>query len=344
MKRSFMNRIRSVTFGVAACALALPSSSAAQADRIPAGGQGEHVKVIGFSALGGRYGAFKMALNRAANGRWYLYMGHSFDLGWSILDVTDPANPKLAKFIPFEGPKDWITSQVTVHDNLMITSLDRRKPADGPDMIFWDISDPVNPKEITRWGSGTRGAHRNSYPGGKYAYLSTSYPSFRNKILVILDVSDPAHPKEVGKWWQPGQKDGEAATGSVSGFHGPANISPDGKMLTTGYMPDVINLDISDPAEPKLIGKLQITPPFASVGAQSLHTTLPLWDRKLIYVSSEASAERCRDNGMNFAGMIDNSDPKKPRLISIRLWRPSLKIQLKLCWSIFYPLKRRWSD
>jgi hypothetical protein len=136
MKRGFMNKMRGFTLGAAACAVVLMSSSAVRGDAIPAGGQGEHVKVIGFSALGGRYGAFKMALNHAVNGRWYLYMGHSFDLGWSILDVTDPANPKLVKFIPFDGPKDWITSQVTVHDNLMITSLDRRKPADGPDMIF----------------------------------------------------------------------------------------------------------------------------------------------------------------------------------------------------------------
>ena len=317
MKQRSINRIHGFILSIAACVFLFVSSSSVRADPIPSGGQSEHVKVIGFSGLGGRYGAFKMALNRAASGRWYLYMGHSFDLGWSILDITNPANPKLVKFIPFDGPKDWITSQVTVHDNLMITSLDRRNPAEGPDVIFWDISDPVNPKEITRWGTGTRGAHRNSYPGGKYAYLSTSYPGFRNKILVIVDVSDPAHPKEVGKWWQPGQKEGEATSGPINGFHGPANISPDGKMLTTGYMPDVINLDISDPSQPKLIGKLQMTPPFASVGAQSLHTTLPLWDRKLVYVSSEAMDERCRDNGMNFAGLIDNSDPTKPRLISI---------------------------
>jgi hypothetical protein len=276
MKQVLMNWMRGFTLGVAAWALALMSSGSVRADAIPDGGQGEHVEVIGFSALGGRYGAFKMALNQPVSGRWYLYMGHSFDLAWSILGVTDPANPKLVKFIPFDGPKDWITSQVTVHDNLMITSLDRSKPADGPDMIFWDISDPVNPKEITRWASGATGAHRNSYPGGKYAYLSTSYPGFKNKILVILDVSGPAHPKEVGKWWQPGQKDGEPATEPVGGFHGLANISPDGRMLTTGYMPDVVNIDISDPTQPKLIGKLQITPPFASVGSQSLHTTLPL--------------------------------------------------------------------
>jgi len=302
--------------GAAAIALAL-ASGPAKADAIPKGGQAENMKVVGFSGLDGRYGAFKMALNHPSNGRWYLYMGHSFNLGWSILDVTDAANPKLVKFIPFNGPKDWITSQVTVNDNLMITSLDRRQPADGPDIILWDISDPENPRELSRWGNGTTGAHRNSYPGGKYAYLSTSYPGFKNKILVILDVSDPVHPKEVGKWWQPGQKDGEPVSGPVSGFHGPANISPDGKMLTTGYMPDMINLDISDPTQPKLIGKLHITEPFASVGAQSTHTTLPLWDRKLVYISSEAMDERCRDFGMNFAGMIDNSNPAKPQLISI---------------------------
>ena len=134
---------------------------------------------------------------------------------------------------------------------------------------------------------------------------------------MILDVSDPAHPKEVGKWWQPGQKDGEPASPYPEGFHGPVNVSPDGKMASFGYTPDVVNLDISDPSNPKLIGKLHITEPFASVGMQSVHTVLPLWDRKLLYVSSEAQKERCQDNGLNFAGMIDNADPAKPRLISI---------------------------
>ena len=33
---------------------------------------------------------------------------------------------------------------------------------------------------------------------------------------------------------------------------------------------------------------------------------LPFWDRKLLYVSSEAHDENCADTGMNFAGMVDN--------------------------------------
>jgi hypothetical protein len=88
-------------------------------------------------------------------------------------------------------------------------------------------------------------------------------------------------------------------------------------MASFGYTPDVVNLDISDPTNPKLIGKIHITEPFASVGMQSVHTVLPLWDRKLLYVSSEAQKEKCEDDGMNFAGMIDNSNPAKPRLISV---------------------------
>jgi hypothetical protein len=45
---------------------------------------------------------------------------------------------------------------------------------------------------------------------------------------------------------------------------------------------------------------------------QSLHSFLPLWDRQLLEVNSEASAERCKE-GLNFAGLVDNSDPRKPR-------------------------------
>ena len=305
-----------------ACALAFSviAAGGALADPFPPGGQAQNVEQVGFSALDGRYGGFKIAIRHTANDKWYLYTGHSFNQGWSIVDITDPANPRFVKFIPYvTDDKHILTAQVTLHDNLMITSLNTFEPQADPKpaILLWDISDPENPKQVGSWQGGATGAHRNSYPGGKYAYLSTSYPGFKLHIMVILDVSDPAHPKEVGKWWQPGQKDGEPPSPYPEGFHGPVNVSPDGKMASFGYTPDVVNLDISDPTNPKLIGKVHMTDPFASVGMQSVHTVLPLSDRKLLYVSSEAQKERCQDNGMNFAGMIDNSNPAKPRLISI---------------------------
>ena len=310
------------SIGFTALALLVAIALPVAADPLPSGWQASNMELVGFSGLGGHSAAFKLSIKQA-NGRWYLFTGHSFEPGWSIIDVTDPKDPKYVKFMP--GPKGTLTSQITLHDNLMLTGLG---PAEGTEadstpaadnaVLLWDISDPVNPKQLSGWKAGTRGTHRNSYPGGKYAYLAANMPGYRGRILVILDVSDPKNPKEAGRWWMPGQKQGETAVGKPSpGFHGPANISPDGKMATLGYAPAIINLDISDIEHPKLIGQLTMNPPFPDVGAQSEHTVLPLWDRKILFASSEASASGCETEALHYAALIDNKDMSKPRLMSL---------------------------
>src|SRR5271168_1337914 len=110
-----------------ACALALSVAVAgsvvshAAADPFPLGGQAQNVEQVGFSSLDGRYGGFKIAIKHTANDKWYLYTGHSFNQGWSIVDITDPANPRFVKFIPYvTDDKHILTAQVTLHDNLMI--------------------------------------------------------------------------------------------------------------------------------------------------------------------------------------------------------------------------------
>jgi hypothetical protein len=318
-----IDRIRRSIAALGALVGALCLTAPAFADPIPPGWVASNLQLVGFSGLGGHSAAFKLAITHAKNGHWYIFMGHSFEAGWSILDVTDPKNPRYVRFMP--GPTGNVTSQVSLHGNLLITGLDelRGSPLARPvenNVILWDISDPENPKEISRWKGGSGGSHRNSYPGGKYAYLATTMPGFQGRILVILDVSDPAHPVEAGRWWQPGQKDGEPLppSGKIpAGLHGPANVSPDGKMISVAFYPEILNLDISDIAHPKRIGGLTMTPPFADNGAQSEHTVLPFWDRKLLYVSSEASASGCDTEPLNYAGFVDNKDPSKPRLISI---------------------------
>ncbi|MBV8537498.1 MAG: hypothetical protein JO128_18000, partial [Alphaproteobacteria bacterium] len=97
---SSLSRVLKTLVAPAALGLALLGAGAAWADPFPAGWQAEHVKPVGFSGLGGRYGAFKIAIKHAANGKWYLFTGHTFDQGWSIVDITDPANPRYVKFIP----------------------------------------------------------------------------------------------------------------------------------------------------------------------------------------------------------------------------------------------------
>ena len=301
---------------------ALCLTAPAFADPIPPGWEASHLDLVGFSGLGGHSAAFKLTITHAKNGHWYMFLGHSFEPGWSILDVTDPRNPRYVRFIP--GPVGFVTAQVTLHGNLLLTGVDHLQtntsgaPVENA-VILWDISDPENPKRLSVWKGGPNGSHRNQYPGGKYAYLATTVPGFPVAFWSSSTSAIRGIRSKPAAGGSPGQKDGETPVGGkkISSLHGPANASPDGKMVSVAYYPDIVNLDISDIAHPKLIGSLTMTPPFADNGAQSEHTVLPFWDRKLLYVSSEASASGCDTEPMNYAGFVDNSNPAKPRLISI---------------------------
>jgi len=248
-----MKYLRCAAAGGAVAIAAAGLAARSYADSIPPGWEANNMEPIGYSALDNRKGAFKMAIKKV-NGHWYLYMGHLWHYGWSIVDVTDPKDPKFVKTVP--GPGNTWTIQMTLHDNIMVTALEKSSLAWGADpnkpndegVLIWDISDPINPRQLSHWKTGATGTHRNSYPGGKYAYLSAGAPGFSANILVILDISDPARPREAGRWWMPGQKAGEPKGEGPEGFHGPASISPDGKMAVMAYSPAAVNLDISDVA------------------------------------------------------------------------------------------------
>src|SRR5262245_41761356 len=95
-----------MSFRCGVLALAVGTSALAWracADPIPPGWEASHMEPVGYTDLGGRKGGFKMALKKA-NGRWYMYLGHLWHYGWSIVDVTDPRDPKYVKFVP--GPEN----------------------------------------------------------------------------------------------------------------------------------------------------------------------------------------------------------------------------------------------
>lgn len=326
--RLFSTFVRPLQTGLwIAIAIALFAwQTAASADPIPAGSAMSRLKAIGYSDLQGRGGAFKLAIRRVGE-RWYLYMGHLWHSGWTILDVTNPNDPKFVKFIA--GPENTWTIQMEFHDNIMVTALARKAPVWGGDagkpfeegLLIWDISDPVNWKQLSHWKTGSTGVHRVGYPGGKYANLAARVAGYRGQILVFLDISDPANPKEAGRWWMPGQKEGEEPARSDISFHGPAIISEDGKTAYLGYGPAVVILDISDIASPKPVGQLNLSPPFGGLVA---HDVLPIPGRNMLYVHGEATGGGDEPNGalacsspLTISAMIDIKDPKKPRLVSV---------------------------
>lgn len=322
----------------------------AKADPIPAGSFSKNVEAVGYTDLDGMPG-YKLAIKEHKE-KWYIYTGLRTG-GWLIVDVTDPTNPKVVKRLP--GPLNTNTSQVSLHGDLLITAVEKTINPDwdySPDnplahmedvsaylpprdtsrpyeegVYLWDVSNPESPKSFSHWkagGTGTSEQHRGSYPGGRYAFLCSEKPGYRGKILIILDVSDRRQPKEVGIWSNPEQKlpAGSPEIDADEGCHGPPMLSPDGKMITEAYAPNLINLDISDITQPKLIGSLQFAPPFVAAhgkqpGARSLHSALPLWDKGYVLVSSEASNFYCGEEGADFLALVNNKDPKYPQLMSI---------------------------
>jgi hypothetical protein len=177
----------------------------------------------------------------------------------------------------------------------------------------WDAHDPVHPELLGAWRTGTLdGVHRNHYTGGRYLHVAGAKAGFEGNIYLVVDVSDPRNPVEVGSWHLPEQVAG-AGDGTWYSLHGPAYVEGDRAYLGYGAAGLVI-LDVSEPTQPRLVSRLEFGAAFSSMIA--LHTAIPLLDRGLVIVNTEAIAER-QQEPYNFAGIVDISDETTPRLISL---------------------------
>jgi hypothetical protein len=298
-----------------------------------------NVEAVGYSDLDGRP-AFKLTI-RQDRGRWYLYTGHFWHRGWSVIDVTDPTKAEVVNFI--EGPRNTFTGQVDLHGETMITSLEQgltNAPwgfVEGPfeeGVIIWDLSDAIRPKRVGFYRTGARGTHRNTYAGGRYMHLAAAASGFDGYNYVIVDIADRANPREVGRWSVPGQQWEPGATrgGRFSearqremhdaGFygidgnhvfnHGPPIVQ--GSVVWLPYSAaGVIALDISDVTRPRQVGRLGFTPPFHSFLA--VHGVLPVPERGIAFVNSEDTSYG--KGPAHFAGIIDTTDPTNPFLLSL---------------------------
>lgn len=274
--------------------------------------------MVSYSEVDGRP-PFKLAIQER-DGRWLLYMGHLWDRGWTIMDVTHPSRPRVLNFIP--GPPNTWTIQMEIEDGKMITALERIAPGWGGDpeqpndegVLIWSLDDPVNPKLLGQFRTGGTGTHRDGYFGGKYVHLAAGMPGYSGNIYVIIDISDPSNPTEAGRWWVPGQctSCGETPQPSVS-LHGPPYVEGNLAYVPYGAAGMVI-LDISDVAHPQRIGQLPFTPPF--LGNIGVHSIVTIPDRNLAVLNSESIAEDCNE-ALNHASIADISDPTRPLLLSV---------------------------
>jgi hypothetical protein len=264
---------------------------------------------------------FKLALT-VVDERWLLFATRFWEPGTTIVEVTDPASPRVVGEIPGPDDPNVATWQVQVADGLLIHGLQHRPPPWGGDpsragdegIHIWDVSAPEQPRFLGRYGYGAGGTHRNFYAGGRYVHATPAVPGMDGYIYSILDIADPAAPVEVGRWFLPEQFiAGRPDPARRVSHHGPAYPVGDRAYLAYGAGGMVI-LDIADVSSPQMVSRLDFGAAFSSPIA--LHTVIPLPDRSLAVVNTEAIAELSQEP-YNFAGIVDISNETQPRLMSL---------------------------
>jgi hypothetical protein len=328
-------RILRPATGLAALVACLEGGISAQQQRA---GQAEKkdMELVGFNDLQAR-SAYQPLIRRQGS-RWILYVGHHGGTalnpltgrqesnGTSVLDVTDPKQPRYLGHIPGEaGQGEGGGAQmVRVCDGSQLPRADKSKvyllrTLGNTAHEIWDVTDPARPAHITVVVSGLTGTHKNWWECDTgIAYLVSGAPGWRTpRMAKIYDLSDPSRPVFIRDFGLPGHQPGGSGP-PPAGLHGPISTGPGGNRVYFGYgtsaggVVQIVDREklLNGPAEPTnqnllypQIGRLDLPP---NVGA---HTVFPVLRQEIpefgrhteagvrdfVVITNESTANECQE-------------------------------------------------
>jgi hypothetical protein len=272
----------------------------------------------------------------------YAYVGHITNkegLGTSILDVSDPRQPRLLTQL-FLQEQDSHSHKARVAGDIMIVNVEQnmgqggRKEADGSSQqdsygeggfTVYDISNREKPKLVTHHRTHGRGVHRFDMDE-KYAYISTEMEGYVGNILVIYDLRNPAKPEEVSRWWLPGQF---IAGGEKPAWQGRRNRLHHalrfGDELWAGcWHGGIAVIDVADIRKPRTLGAYNYHPPFPEPSHTFMPVPKPIGGRRIAvaideedHAHSADEMERRKGRPHGCLWVFDVSDLKNIRPLSI---------------------------
>jgi hypothetical protein len=289
----------------------LLGSASAIADPLPAVQSASNMAIIGHSDLNGAgKGGEGLALRQYPNGRRILFLAHeSGPMCVSVVDVTQPADPKVVTQIPVANAALRCNSLGLAGTTLAVAHQSEKVGQPGVGMDVYDVADPAKPNRLAYFdtsGPHSRGVHYLWFAEPGYAYLSTGARDFTprhakdDQFLMIVDMHDSAHPKEAGRWWLPGTRQGDkepspprvAALDNGIRMHTPTIAEGRPDRLYVGWIDGGwMILDIADKSHPKLLAHRS----WQSLDAGFAHTVLALPSRNLAVQTEEATAANCKD-------------------------------------------------
>ena len=317
--------------GAAPLAAAQPAKKADKP--VPPQGIGHRIKHISYSDQGGKPDGVQVMYAPKSK---HVFVGHMFSDGITVLDAADPRKLKPVHF--FTAGTGTRTHQLQNHDDIMLvanganivamqsydglrgyfennpvdTLTNRKKFRSG--LSIHDISRPGEMKEIAFLEIPGIGVNRTWWTGGRYAYVSAHFDGYTDHMLCVVDLQNITKPEIVSKWALPGMNRAAGET--------PQN--PKGKRYALHHMLTGGNLglgawrdggltvhDLTDPANPKLLSRINWSPPFPG----GTHTPLVLPGRKLAVVLDEANAQKCA-KGTFHTFVLDLRSPENPMPIA----------------------------
>ena len=246
--------------GVTLAGLVLADAPAvAQAPKIGEPAEANNIRLVGFNDLQAR-SSYQPTIHKQGD-RYIAYVGHhgaSYDAkplnpingtqefnGTSIVDVTDPGQPKYLAHIPGAegGPESGGAQMTRVCDGRGLPKGDANavyllRPFGRLAHEIWNVADPANPKLVTRIGGDYKDTHKSWWECDTgIAFLVSGVPGWRaQRMLEVYDLGDPSRPAKIRDFGLPGHEPG--ATGAVpSDLHGPISTGPQGNRLYLAYGP-----------------------------------------------------------------------------------------------------------
>lgn len=189
-----------------------------------AGAQSKNMRLVGQEALQAR-SAYQPTIEKQG-GRFIAYVGHHAGEarnpltgevepnGTSIVDVTDPADPRYLHHIPAHSGEDSAQmTQVCPGSELPQGEpgsfyLLRTNGNDGHEV--YDVTEPASPELVSTVVSGLEGTHKNWWECSTgIAYLVSGVPGWaEDRMLQLFDLSDPADPVHIRDFGLPGSQPG----------------------------------------------------------------------------------------------------------------------------------------
>ena len=239
--------------------------------------------------------------------------------GTSIVDVSDPRQPKVVAHIPGRGGAESRAVQVA-HNYFDCKDYLLRNQESGEFIGFevWDITDKTKPRMVSTI-SPLQAAHKSWWDAKTgYAYLSGTQAGWRGQHLIIYDLRNPSQPKFVSNWGLPQQRPGGSGGDGVS-LHHPV-IDGNRAYLSYLFGGDMVILDITEKTKPRMISHLDFSPPFSGI-----HTTAPFKGirvpgsgkgqgdaRNFLVLSEESFAYNCQElrRQMYIVDATEEANPK----------------------------------